>query len=182
MAGEPSLVLDWLKNGQKPGVDFLLIDWRRTDPRSKSFPAVLLQMLTVLESECEIEMVHPLFRRREKNPTKRTGHFAEMRDKNPARRTGDLSDLPFRSIRSYKPTLKAAASHYTGETLKSYTPSIRNREPQVQEQQEVTLGLDRGTPNTPTPASRSVSNRPWLTVDVIPEAQGKISLPYARNG
>ena len=24
-------MLDWLKNGQKPGVDFLLIDLRRTD-------------------------------------------------------------------------------------------------------------------------------------------------------
>ncbi|KAK5214920.1 hypothetical protein LTR72_011981 [Exophiala xenobiotica] len=123
------------------------------------------------ESECENEMVHPLFRRRDKNPAKRTGHFSEMRDKNPARRTGDFSDLPLRSIRTYKPTLKAATSHYTGETLKSYTPSIRNREPQVQEQQEVTLGLDQGMPKTPTPVPRSVSNRPWLTVDVIPEEQ-----------
>ncbi|KAK7894604.1 hypothetical protein LTR67_006365 [Exophiala xenobiotica] len=118
------------------------------------------------ESECENETVHPLFRRR---------------DKNPARRTGDFSDLPLQSIRAYKPTLKAANSQYTGETLKSYTPSIRNREPQVQEQQEVTFGLDQGIPKTPTPATRSVSSRPWLTVDVIPEEQGKIFLPLARN-
>jgi len=107
------------------------------------------------ESE-ENEMVHPLCRRR---------------DKNPARRTGDFLDLPLQSTRAYKPTLKAANSQYTGETLKSYTPSIRNREPQVQEQQEVPFGLDQGIPKTPTPATRSVSSRPWLTVDVIPEEQ-----------
>ncbi len=85
------------------------------------------------ESECENEMVHPLSRRRDKNPTKRTGDFSEMRDKNPARRSADFSDLPLRSIRTYKSTLKVATSHYTGETLKLYTPSIRNREPRVQE-------------------------------------------------
>ena len=118
------------------------------------------------ESEWENERVHPLFRRR---------------DKNPARRPGDFSDLPLQSLRTYRPTLKAANSQYTGETLKSYMPSFRNREAQVQEQQEVPFGLDQGIPKTPTPATRSVSSRPWQAVDVIPEEQGKIFLPLARN-
>ncbi|KAK5290629.1 hypothetical protein LTR99_011030 [Exophiala xenobiotica] len=139
--------------------------------RKRGNPQTRRPLMEEDESECENRMVHPLFRRRDKNPTKRTGDTSEMRDKNPARRTGDFPDLPLQAIRTYKPTLKAATSHYTGETLRSYTPSIRNREPQVPEQQEVTLGLDQGIPQTPTPASRSVSNRPWLTVDVIPEEQ-----------
>ncbi|KAK5311809.1 hypothetical protein LTR93_011588 [Exophiala xenobiotica] len=107
------------------------------------------------ESGRDNEILHPVFR---------------TRDRKPIRHTGDFSDLPLRAIRTSKPTLKTATSHYTGETLKSYTPSTRTRE--GQEQQEVTLGFDQGIPRTPTPASRSVTSRPRLRVDAIPEEHG----------
>jgi hypothetical protein len=101
-----------------------------------------------------------------------------MRNRNLTRRTREFPDLPLRTIPSSKPTLTVPAGHYTGETLKSYTPSSQNREPRGPEQQEVTLGLDQGNLRTPTRASRSAPSRPRLKVDVIPEEHGKL-LPHS---
>ena len=97
-----------------------------------------------------------------------------MRNRNLIRRTREFPDLPLRTTPSSKPTLTVPAGHYTGETLKSYTPSSQNREPRGPEQQEVTLGLDQGNLRTPTRASRSAPSRPRLKVDVIPEEHGKL--------
>jgi hypothetical protein len=47
-------VLGWLKDGQKPGVDFLLIDLRRTDHevRTPSCPFLLVDAIFIPSSDC----------------------------------------------------------------------------------------------------------------------------------